>query len=394
MPLLAVLANRRQRRRYNRNMIGPMIAGGIAAGVSGAVTNRLLHNGRSRRNSEGFYVMGKHTSVAWCATQAEANEVAKRLNYRGGQHYTVVPAGTLGTTGRSAAAHRASRNPSKSVRTFAVPGGKERSVAALLRGAFIWAQAVDGGVMTVARPEIVKRAINVVKSGKFTNPLTRREAARGLLSARGDYRLGMDYPKGSQRRKFLLGRASGKAAMVADHGQGHRTRYIAASLETKAYARQNRPEQGTITIPFKVGRKYSVESIARWVEAHGTPDMKKRFAQALAQYKRFHKGSAPDYITYQPYKMGSHPGISDVEFGVSEGREWMAAYQVTRSSGKWVDKASAGRYVHAHGDSEIDVDVKKPVGLKKLPMRFHTPDGKSVGVIPSKNVKIGEWYEG
>ncbi len=176
MPLLAVLANRRPRRRYNRNMIGPMIAGGIAAGVSGAVMNRLLHNGRSRknfdpnaclaeidsflkshqtgdevdymvedlyrwlqrggfapiwkdyplgtsyfrtrlagakrsgnirrsarRNPEGFYVMGKHTSVAWCATRAEADEVAKRLNYRGGATYTVVPAGPVGTTGRIAA---------------------------------------------------------------------------------------------------------------------------------------------------------------------------------------------------------------------------------------------------------------------------------------------------
>ncbi len=389
MPLLAVLANRRSRpRRYNRNMIAPMIAGGIAAGVSGAVANKLLSNpsksvraypvpqgyeakvastlrdlyvwakaqdgqvltiaqpgivkkvvryvlgGKVRRNPEGFYVMGKETSVAWCATRTEAEGVAKRLNYRGGTHYTVVAAGPAGTTGRIAAMHRASKNP-----------------------------------------------------------LTRREAARGLVSARGDYRLGMDYKQGSPRRKFLLGRASGKAAMVADHGQGQRTRYIAASLETKAYARQNGAE-AAITIPFKVGRKYSVESIAKWVEANGTPAMKKRFAQAVAQYKRFHKGHMPDYITYQPYKMGSHPGISDVEFGVSEGREWMAAYQVPRSSGKWVDKASAGRYVHAHGDSEIDVDVKKPVGLKKLPMRFHTPDGKSVGVIPSRNVKIGEWYEG
>lgn len=393
MPLLAVLANRNtQRRRYRQNMIGPMVAGGIAAGVAGAVTNRILNNGkRQRRNAEGFYVMGKHTSVAWCATRAEAVEVAKRLNYRGGTVYTVVPAGPVGTTGRMIAAHR--RNPSASVRAFRVPAGTEQKVASLLRSAFIWAQARDGEVLTLARPEIVKRAVQLARSGK--NPLTRREAAQGLLSARGDYRLGMDYPKGSQRRKFLLGRASGKAAMVADHGQGHRTRYIAASLETKAYARQNPgAEQGVINIPFKVGRKYSVAAIARWVEANGTPSMKKRFAQALAQYKRFHKGSVPDYITYQPYKMGSHPGISDVEFGVSEGREWMAAYQVTRSSGKWVDKASGGRYVHAHGDSEIDVDVKKPVGLKKLPMRFHTPDGKSVGVIPSRNVKIGEWYEG
>ena len=152
--------------------------------------------------------------------------------------------------------------------------------------------------------------------------------------------------------------------------------------------------QSVISVPFRQGRKYSVTQVQNWVERHGTPAMKKRFVQAMAQYRRFHKGSLPKYITYSLYKMGSHKGISDVEFGVSEGREWMAAYQVPRSSGKWMDKASGGRYVHAHGDSDIEVDIKRPVKLSKLPLRFHTPDGKAVGVIPSKNVKIGEWYEG
>jgi len=152
--------------------------------------------------------------------------------------------------------------------------------------------------------------------------------------------------------------------------------------------------QNVINVPFRAGKKYSVAQIEKWVLTHGTPAMKNRFTMAMAQYKKFHKGAMPRFITYQTYKMGSHPGISDVEFGVSEGHEWMAAYQVPRSSGKWMDKESGGRYVHAHGDSDIDVDVKRPVNLSKLPMRFHTPDGKAVGVIPSKNVKIGEWYEG
>lgn len=171
-----------------------------------------------------------------------------------------------------------------------------------------------------------------------------------------------------------------------------------ASLTNRGKKRKFHRNPGSagnvIDLPFRAGRKYSVAQVAKWVEAHGTPAMKKRFAMSMAQYRRFHKGSPPKFITYSQYKMGSHPGISDVEFGVSEGHEWMAAYQVPRSSGKWVDQASGGRYVHAHGDSDIDVDVKKPVKLSKLPMRFHTPDGKAVGVIPSKNVKIGEWYEG
>lgn len=37
----------------------------------------------------GYYVMGKTQSVAWFSRVEEAKEEAKRLNYRGGQHYHV-----------------------------------------------------------------------------------------------------------------------------------------------------------------------------------------------------------------------------------------------------------------------------------------------------------------
>jgi hypothetical protein len=65
-----------------------------------------------------------------------------------------------------------SNPPSSSVRAFRVPGGCEAKVASMLRNAFIWAQARSGEVLTVARPEVVKRAIAYVRSGKpIDNPL-------------------------------------------------------------------------------------------------------------------------------------------------------------------------------------------------------------------------------
>lgn len=72
---------------------------------------------------------------------------------------------------------RVSTNPpSKSVRSFRVPRGLEAQVASMLRNAFIWAQATDGAVLTVAKPEIVKRAIQYVqKHGSAKNPLTSAE---------------------------------------------------------------------------------------------------------------------------------------------------------------------------------------------------------------------------
>lgn len=37
----------------------------------------------------GYYVMGRHTSVAWCLHREEAEKIAAQLNYRGGTCYRV-----------------------------------------------------------------------------------------------------------------------------------------------------------------------------------------------------------------------------------------------------------------------------------------------------------------
>jgi hypothetical protein len=179
---------------------------------------------------------------------------------------------------------------------------------------------------------------------------------------------------------LLYGAAAGVAGTLASHVVGRHLR--------------NPRDERVIDLPFKKGRKYSVAQVDKWVRQNGTAQMVKRWDMALAQYKKFHLGSLPNYITYGVQNIGSHKGVVDVEFGVSEGKEWMASYQVPKTSKKWDGKNSDGRFVHAHGDSGIDVDVKRPVRKSKLPDRFHTPDGKFVGVIPSKNVKIDDWYRG
>lgn len=61
-------------------------------------------------NGDGYFVRGHRTSVAWYPTRIEAERVAKQMNYRGGQHYTVKPAGKF-NDGRGAGAQRS--NPSK-----------------------------------------------------------------------------------------------------------------------------------------------------------------------------------------------------------------------------------------------------------------------------------------
>lgn len=43
-------------------------------------------------SSSGFYVMGKHASVAWCIRREDAEHLCKWLNCRGNIHYTVEEA--------------------------------------------------------------------------------------------------------------------------------------------------------------------------------------------------------------------------------------------------------------------------------------------------------------
>ncbi len=40
----------------------------------------------------GYYIMGRHTSVAWYKDKAKADSVCQQMNYRGGCVYRVVPA--------------------------------------------------------------------------------------------------------------------------------------------------------------------------------------------------------------------------------------------------------------------------------------------------------------
>jgi hypothetical protein len=176
---------------------------------------------------------------------------------------------------------------------------------------------------------------------------------------------------------------------------GHR--YPAGSLtvvqEQTRYANNPRlGERVKLSVPFRSGKKYSVEAIDRWVRSVAIPAITKRWEQAISQYKRFHRGSMPNSVTFNVQHLGVSSNITDVDFGVSEGKEWMAPYQVPKHSGKYEGDGSQGRYVHAHGDSEIEVNIKRPVSTRKLPERFHTPDGKFVGVIPSKQTRITDWY--
>lgn len=167
------------------------------------------------------------------------------------------------------------------------------------------------------------------------------------------------------------------------------------SAKAKRAVRENpRAREGVIRIPFRKGQKVTPAAMEKWLGSLPNGPikamLKKRYRQNIAQYRRFHKGSSPRHFVYQPVPMGANRAIVDVDFVTSEGKEWAAPYQVPKHSGKYAKEVD-GRYIHAHGESGIDLTIKKPTKRKNLPERFHTADGRFVGVIPGR-VKITDWY--
>jgi len=244
--------------------------------------------------------------------------------------------------------------------------------------------------------------------GGGKNPLTRREAANLLNDARVMESASRGMRRSSSGAAFLRGISTGLSRAVGRFGP-RKARPIVDRMYTrlapmkfsKRGARGNparNPGTVEIKVPFRDGQKITPARMRQWVESLPknaiTALIAKRFEKGLAQYKRFHLGSEPTSFTYRAIPMGSQGSrITDIDVVVSEGKEFAAPYQVPKSSGKYDPKVQ-GRYIHAHGDSKMEIDIRKAASTKRLPERFHTADGKFVGVVPSRNVKITDWYRG
>jgi hypothetical protein len=166
-------------------------------------------------------------------------------------------------------------------------------------------------------------------------------------------------------------------------------------LATLGIAANPNPAVQNINIPFRDGQKVTTDRIERWIRSLPNGPLRTmyetRFVLGQKQYKRFHLGTIPKTWTWKTVPVGANKRITDVDFVVSEGKEWSAAYQVPPHSKKYT-KDTQGRYLHAHGDSGIDIKtIKHPAKPSRLPERFHTADGLFVGVIPKKG-SITDWY--
>lgn len=203
----------------------------------------------------------------------------------------------------------------------------------------------------------------------------------------------------SRRRRA---RHNGRNCANPRHRHARRVRRNADPFPmTNRGARRN-AGMPVIQVPFRDGQKISPARMRAWLRSLPEGQVKRnivrRFELGMKQYKRFHLGSEPTSFTYRAIQMGSAgKQITDVDVVVSEGKEWAATYQVPKHSRKYEGKGADGRYIHTHGDesgAELEVDIKRPAAKRLLPERFHTADGRFVGVVPTRNVTITDWYRG
>jgi len=407
---------------------------------------RPVNVNRNPLNDRESASLLRYARSAWRAREGEQNEV-KRIFHAGkatGEALSVIRFGKSERARRLAArfvishAHTTMGNP----RTRKNPLN-DRESATLIREArrqYGYAKKAKGrsqydhglyrgyalGLLEVGKrfgfaSAKAQRAGEHVIQQAMKNPLTREEAGQVLRVARGTLQWAGGFSD-PVKRAFFEGKSRGRAAVVRKFGPPearHAAQRIAVRplgvhprLSAKRNQRRNAPRKNpilatlgiaanpgpavqNINIPFRDGQKITTDRIERWIRSLPNGPLRTmyetRFVLGQKQYKRFHLGTVPKTWTWKTVPVGANKRITDVDFVVSEGKEWSAAYQVPPHSKKYT-KDTQGRYLHAHGDSGIDIKtIKHPAKPSKLPERFHTADGLFVGVIPKKG-SITDWY--
>src|SRR5574342_2698 len=244
-----------------------------------------------------------------------------------------------------------------------------------------------------ANPLTTRESVDLVRFAKYMAESARR-AQRAGRSVEAGWKAGEARGVARSVQRYGIKRA-GRAADRIGARAGDTA--MAAGLYRTAANRNPGAAMVQIRLPFREGQHVTTAQIESWIASlpHGAfrRAYESRFQKAKAQYKRFHLGSLPPYWKFTAFGFGANSSITYVDFVVSEGKEWAAPYQVSPRSGKYDPKVQ-GRYIHAHGDSKMEIDIRRAAPPKKLPERFHTADGKFIGVIPSRNLKITDWYRG
>jgi hypothetical protein len=118
--------------------------------------------------------------------------------------------------------------------------------------------------------------------------------------------------------------------------------------------------------------KMTIANFEAYLSRSGSPDEKKRYIQAKAAYRRFHKGADPEFITRKVVDVGAGKKIIGKSFAYSMGKSPFEPYITPKGSGKGQNKA----YLHEY---------------ETMPEGLTVPAGKVVIKPLDGRAKITDW---
>ena len=127
---------------------------------------------------------------------------------------------------------------------------------------------------------------------------------------------------------------------------------------------------------FRPGQRVSIERFEKWLRANTDARIINEYEKTKQAYERFHLGSKPSYITYDPIEMSN---IDGTKFFYSAGKAVTTNYVTPKTSKKAFNKGK-GAYEHVWEGKKPQILVDYEGKTLMLPLK-----GKS---------KVTDWMHG
>lgn len=213
------------------------------------------------------------------------------------------------------------------------------------------------------------------------NPLTRREAADTLRSARRDLQ---DASWSSiKERRFLSGRAVGKAWAAKLYGPDREDHPGAERVFRRGYRMGLRNPRAkanpkTTKIPFRDGQKVPIEKALAWAKSTGNRVLVRQLESAIRIYQQANQ--KPGCVTWKLIRMGDPKRLEMVTAMADYGKSGETVYRAPKGS-----KKGSHLYVHKWGEGS---GKSRPVPL------LAAAGGKALIMPLGKGQKATDWLRG
>jgi hypothetical protein len=134
--------------------------------------------------------------------------------------------------------------------------------------------------------------------------------------------------------------------------------------------RQAHGRDSSRSAPFPEGKRIPVGEFEAWLRESATPQQVRDYERAKAEYRKFHLGAEPRFVTREMAEVSSDGRVTERAFSYSMGRSTHETYDAPKGSGK-----HGPVYVHKYDDQpEALVFPGGRLIMKKLKGRARITD--------------------